>query len=142
MELRDFSTSMIDISHRASTFYTNLGTRMDPTQIVEILTANTKLQKATQDIQRDSNLMKLGTTETAKCNYANLTLDHEYLLEEVMEHEDYLSAEDHVIIQGMKQREEWKEKINKIARELLHLTTMITSHSMLSTIINIHTIEN
>ena len=142
MELRDFSTSMIDISQRASTSYTNLSTRMDPTQVVEILTTNTKLQKATQDIQRDSNLMKLGTTETAKCNYANLTLDHEYLLEEVMEHEDYLSAEDHVIIQGMEQREEWKEMMNKITRELLHLTTTITSHSIPSAIIDIHTIEN
>ena len=86
--------------------------------------------------------MKLGTTETAKCNYANLTLDHEYLLEEVMEHEDYLSAEDHVIIQGMKQREEWKEMMNKITRELLHLTSTITSHSIPSAIIEIHKIEN
>ena len=85
MELRDFTTSMIDISQRASTFYTNLGTRMDPTQVVEILTANTKLQKATQDIQGDYHFMKLGTPETAKCIYANLTLDHDYLLEDVME---------------------------------------------------------
>ena len=142
MEIRDFTTSMIDISHRASTFYTNLSTQMDPTQAVKLLDANTKLQKATQDIQRDSNLMKLGTTETPKCNYANLTLDHKYLLEEVMEHEDYLSAEDQVIIQGMKQRKEWKEMMNKITKDLLHLTITTTSNHIPSEIINIHTIEN
>ena len=115
MEIRDFSTSMIDISHRASTFYTNLRTRMDPADAAKLLDDNNALHKAMQNIQRDSCLVKLGTTEMAKCNYANLTLDHEYLLEEIMEHEDYLSAEDHVIIQGMKQREEWKEMMNKIA---------------------------
>ena len=37
----------------------------------------------------------------AKCNYANITIDHDYLLEEVTEHKDYLSAEDHIIIEGM-----------------------------------------
>ena len=47
-----------------------------------------------------------------------------------MKHKDYLSAEDHIIIQGMEQREEWRTKMDKIARELLHLTTTITSHNI------------
>ena len=66
MELRDFSTSMIDISHKASNLYTNLCTRMDPAQTTDIRTANLELQIAKQDIQRDADHTKLGTTEMAK----------------------------------------------------------------------------
>ena len=79
MELRDFSTFMINIGHKASNLYINLCTRMNPTQATKIHKANLKLQKSTQDIQRDRDRTKLGTTEMAKCNCANITLDHEYL---------------------------------------------------------------
>ena len=93
-------------------------------------TANLKLQVATQDIQRDADHTKLGTTEMAKCNYANIILDHQHLLEKVTEHKDYLSVEDHIIIKGMEQREEWRKKMDQTVRELLHLTTTITSHNI------------
>ena len=142
MEIRDFSTSMFDIIRRASTFYTNLSTQMNPTDATKLLDANNTLQKAMQNIHRDSCLVKLGTTEMAKCNYTNLTLDHEYLLEEVIEHKDYLSAEDHIIIQGMRQRKEWKEMMNKITKDLMHLTTTTTNHNIPPEIVDIRTIEN
>ena len=78
MELRDFSAFMI--SHKASNLYIDLCTRMDRTQSTDIHTANLKLQVATQDMQQDADNTKLGTTEMAKCNHANITIDHKYLL--------------------------------------------------------------
>ena len=137
VELKDFSTSMIDISHKASNLYIDLCTRMDPTQTTKIHTANLVLQIAIQDIQRDADHTKLGTTKMAKGNYANITINHDYLLEEVMKHKDYLSAEDHIIIEGMEQREEWKKSMDQITRELLHLTITITSHNIPCTDVNI-----
>ena len=76
MEIRDFNTSMIDISQRASAIYTNreiFGIRTDVRDcerlntwrdgnMEDILAANTKLQKATQDLQEYSNKLKLETT--------------------------------------------------------------------------------
>ena len=71
MEIRNFSTSMIDISHRASTFYTSLSTRLDPADAAKLLVVNRTLQNAMQNIQRDVCLVKKGTTEKAKCIYNN-----------------------------------------------------------------------
>ena len=53
-------------------------------------------------------------------------------------------AEDHIVIQRMKEkrRKDWKEMMNKITKDLIHLTTTTTSHNIRSEIIDIHTIEN
>ena len=119
MEIRNFSTSMIDISHRASTFYTSLSTRLDPADAARVLVVNRILQTAIHNVQREVCHVKKGTTEKAKCIYMNIKLDHKYLLDEVMEH-NYLTAEDHIIIHGMKLREGWKETMDKITRSHRH----------------------
>ena len=56
MELKEFSTSMIDIGHRASNHYTDLCSRVDPTHTANIHIANHELQVGTQDIQRDTDI--------------------------------------------------------------------------------------
>ena len=69
MELRDFSMSMINISHRASTFYTNLSTRLDPKDDARVLIVHRALQTAIHDVQREVCYVKKGTIEKAKCIY-------------------------------------------------------------------------
>ena len=56
-----------------------------------------------------------------------------------MEH-NYLAAEDHIIIHGRKQREEWKDTMDKIAKDLIHLATTITNHNIPLDIIDIRTL--
>ena len=77
-----------------------------------IHTANYELQVATKDIQGDADHRNLGATEAAKCDHANITMDHDYLQQEVTEHRNYLSAEDHIIIKGMEWREKWRKQMD------------------------------
>ena len=53
MEIRDFSTSMIKICHRASIFYTKLSTRLDPEDDAKVLLVHKDLQVAMLTIQED-----------------------------------------------------------------------------------------
>ena len=71
----------------------------------------------------------------------SIKLDHEYLLEDVMEY-DYTTAEDHIITYGMKFREGWKETLDKITKDLVHLSTAITNHDITPEIIDISTLKN
>ena len=112
--------------------------RLDPADAARLLVVNRALQTAMHNIKRDVCLVKKGTTEKAKCIYLNIKLDHKYLLDEVTEH-NYLTAEDHIIIHGMKLREGWKETMDKITKDLIHLTTTITSHNIRPEIMDIRT---
>ena len=45
-------------------------------------------------------------------------LDYNALKMEVTRHRFYLAAQDHVIVNGMKKREPWKEQMIKISKDL------------------------
>ena len=61
---------------------------------------------------------KEGAIATAKCDHAYISYDYDCLVQKVTEHENYLTAEDHVITKGMKQREEWRRQMGQINKEL------------------------
>ena len=91
-ELKDLNTSMIDIGHRASASYKGLCTWE-----ASIARANLELQTATKAIHEEEDHRHMEATQMAKCDHANITMDCNYLENEVTKYENYLTAEDQVI---------------------------------------------
>ena len=58
------------------------------------------------------------TRNQAKALYANTTRECNSLLQEVMEHDNYQTSEDHIIIDGMRNRKIWKSKAHKWTADL------------------------
>ena len=102
----------------------------------------TRLQTAIKAVQEESDHRQLGATQIAICDHAIITLDCNYLEEEVTEHKNYLTAEDHVIAMGMRSREEWRERMEQISKELSNLTTTTTSNNIPYTDVDMNTLEN
>ena len=69
-------------------------------------------------------------------------MDYDYLKQEVTEHRNYLTAEEHIITKGMERREKWREQMDQITRELSVLITTITSNNIPRTDVDISTLEN
>ena len=82
-ELKDLNTSMIDIGHRASSNYKGLCTWE-----ASITRANLELQTAIKAVQEEKDRRQLGATQIAICDHANITMDCNYLEEEVTEHKN------------------------------------------------------
>ena len=59
--------------------------------------------------------------------------------QEVTQHGNYLTAEDHIITEGMKLRKPWKKQIAHITKDLVNLKALINTHNMSD--INLSTLE-
>ena len=64
MEIRDFSTSMIEICHRASIFYTKLSTQLNPEDDAKVLLVHSDLQTAIHTIHEEVSHVRRGTIES------------------------------------------------------------------------------
>ena len=126
-ELKDLNTSMIDIGHRASANYKGLCIWED-----SITRANLELQTAIKAIQEEKDRRQLGATQIANCDHANITLDCNYLEEEITEHKNYLTAEDHVITKGMRMRKLWREQMEKITKDLSDIIATVNNNNKIS----------
>ena len=124
-ELTDFYTSMIDIGHKALATYKNLCTRE-----TSITRASLALTQAIRSVQHSKDIRKKGATKIAKANHAKITIDYDYLEQEVTTHGNCLTAEDHVITRGMDRREEWREQMGKITEDLYNLISTISSNNI------------
>ena len=51
-----------------------------------------------------------------------------------------MTAEDHVIANGMKEREPWKEQMSNISEDLNHLKYLINTHDIARTDVDIDTL--
>ena len=103
-ELKDFSTSIINIGCRASTIYADLYTWNAP-----ITKAGRGLHQAMETVQHGKDHRQRLATEIAKSIHTCIMLDHDYLKQEVIQHGNYLTAEDHLITKGMERRESWRK---------------------------------
>ena len=99
VELKDFITFMIYIGRRASAIYKDLCTWE-----TSISRAHTELLYTRKSVHEGKDYRKRGAIGIAKCDHANISYDYDYLVQEVTEHENYLTAEDHVITKGIKKR--------------------------------------
>ena len=79
-------------------------------------------------------------TETAKASHINIQADYSILKQEVTEHGNNLTTEDHIITEGMKSRKPWKTQIAQLTKDLTNLKALINIHSIGD--INISTLEN
>ena len=86
-ELKDFNTSILDIGYKASNIYADVYTYIAP-----ITEAGRKIQKAIKDVQHSRNHRQRGATEMAKSIHTRIMLDNDYLKQEVIQHENYLTA--------------------------------------------------
>ena len=66
-------------------------------------------------------------TERAKSIHTNIELDYDALKQEVTQHGNYLTAEDHVITKGMKMREPWRKQMEQITKDLFDLIRPTTT---------------
>ena len=124
-ELKEFSTSMINIGRKASAIYGNLCTWE-----ASITRACLALNQAMRSIQHGMDHRKEGAVELAKADHTCITMDYDYLKQEVTQYGSYLTSEDHVITKGMEMREEWRNQKENITRDLYNLITRKVSPSL------------
>ena len=55
-------------------------------------------------------------------------MDYDILMEEVTRHGNYLTAQDHMIVNGMKMREPWKKQMKQTSKDLSNLTALINTN--------------
>ena len=78
--------------------------------------------------------------EKAKSRHKHIILDYDTLKEEVTRHGNYLTAQDHVIVNGMKMREPWKKQMKQICKDLSDLTVLINTNDIACTDIDMSTL--
>ena len=86
--------------------------------------------------------MTPGEREKAKSSHKHIILDYDTLKEEVTQHGNYLTTEDHVITIGMKKREPWKKQMKQISKDLSDLTALINTNDVACTNIDISTLRD
>ena len=69
-------------------------------------------------------------------------MDYDALKQEVTQHGNYLTAEDHVITKGMKMREPWKKQATQISKEFSNLRALINIYDVTCNDIDMSTLED
>ena len=64
------------------------------------------------------------------------------LKQDVTQHGNYLTAEDHVITKGMKMREPWREQMEQITKDLSNLVATVNNNNIPRTDINMSALGN
>ena len=86
------------------------------------------------------DLKQKGAREDAKALYINIMEDCSNLNQEVVCHVPYLTAEDHVIADGMRKRKPWKEQMSTISKDLVHLKYLINTFNIARTDVDVDTL--
>ena len=136
-ELKDFSTSILNIGCRAFSIYGDLCTWE-----ASIAEASRELNQAMRTVQHGKDHRQRGAIEIAKSINTCIKLDHDYLEQEVKQHGNYLTAEDHVITKGMEKREPWRKQMEQITKDLSNLVTMVNINNIPCTNIDIRALWN
>ena len=126
-ELENFKADLKDIECRTSVVYTWKASNTRP-QARPQQTPNSS--PTDTDVQDRKNHRLQQAKETAKASHTNIQADYCILKEEVMEHGNYLTAENHIITEGMKLRKPWKTQVTKITKDLVNLKALINTHTM------------
>ena len=86
------------------------------------------------------DLKQKGAREDAKALYINIMEDCSNLNQEVVCQVPYLTAENHVIVDGMRKRKPWKEQMSAISKDLVHLNCLINTYNIARTDVDIDTL--
>ena len=55
-------------------------------------------------------------------------LDYDSLHQEVTEHKNYSTSEDHIITSGMEKREPWNKRMRQLLRDLSTFRALVNTH--------------
>ena len=106
-ELDDFRTSITNIEHKTSATYADLCTWRASNAKAPVRTSPPPNQTSgdVRIVQDKKAYRQKEATEKARSIHTHIELDYNALKQEVTQHGNYLTVEDHVITKGMKMRE-------------------------------------
>ena len=104
-ELENFKASLQDIERETSTAYKDHCTWKGSITRPQSRTHHSpNTTSSNADVQDRQAHRLVQATETAKAAYINIKADSDIMKQEVTQHGNYLTAEDHIITEGMKSR--------------------------------------
>ena len=110
-KLAAFRTSLANIEGRTAVAHATLWAWKASNTQAPIETSSMSQNQTTGDTaayQEKQAYKQKEAREKAKANYTNILLDYDSLNPEVIQHGNFLTAEDHFITIGMTKRETWK----------------------------------